>query len=164
MLKLLKISILFLCITGFSQTKVGTIDVDLILSKMPEIKKVQTDVEAYGKQLDSDLSKKIEEYQSLVDIYKTGEANFTDTQKTEQQKKIIASENDINAFQQNATKLINLKRDEVMKPLYNKIRVALDKIALQEGYTQILQLDASIVFITEKYDITKAVITELGLQ
>ncbi|HBY69125.1 MAG TPA: outer membrane chaperone Skp, partial [Flavobacteriaceae bacterium] len=73
-MKYLKIIFLFICVTGFSQTKVGTVNVDYIVSKMPELETVKKQVEEYGTKLDADLQKKVQEYQAKVEAYKAGEA------------------------------------------------------------------------------------------
>ena len=55
-MKYLKLLALFICVTGFSQnSKVGTIDIDFILSKMPELANVQTQVQTYTKGLEADF-------------------------------------------------------------------------------------------------------------
>ena len=84
-MKFLKIAVFFIGITAFAQSKVGAVDVEYILSKMPEMTTVQTQLETYGKQLDTDLNKKIDEYKKLAEEYKKGEATFSDEQKKEKQ-------------------------------------------------------------------------------
>ena len=162
-MKYLKIIFLFICITGFSQTKVGTVNVDYIVSKMPELETVKKQVEEYSTKLDADLQKKVQDYQAKVEAYKAGEATFTETQKQEKQQEILTAENDITKFQQNGNKLISINRDDKMRPLYNKIGVALDKVAKAEGYTQILTTDNSLVYFDETYDVTLLVLKELGI-
>ena len=72
-------------------------------------------------------------------------------------------ENDINNFRQNGAKLITIKRDEVLRPLYKKIGVAIEAIAKELDYTQVLQIDDSLVYIDEDYDITVLVLKQLGV-
>jgi len=162
-MKYLNIIFLFICITGFSQTKVGTINVDYIVSQMPELESVKKEVEAYSKTLDVDLQKKVTDYKAKIEAYKIGEASFTDAQKQEKQQELATAENDIAKFQQNGNKLIGIKRDEKMRPLYTKIGEALDKVAKAGSYTQVLTADASVVYFEDKYDITKDVLKELGI-
>jgi len=164
MTKLLKIAFLFLCVTGFAQSKVGTIDVDYIISQMPELSSVQKQIEDYGNGLDSNLLKKLAEYQSAIDKYKTDEFSLTINQKKGRQDSIIAMENDIQKFQQNGNQLIVLKQEEYLKPLYEKIGIALEKIAKAEGYTQVLMRNNDVVYIDNRYDLTLAVLKELGIE
>lgn len=164
MTKLLKIAFLFLCVTGFAQSKVGTIDVDYIISQMPELSGVQKQIEDYGNGLDSNLLKKLAEYQTAIDKYKTDEVSLTINQKKGRQDSIIAMENDIQKFQQNGNQLIVLKQEEYLKPLYEKIGIALEKIAKAEGYTQVLMRNNDVVYIDNRYDLTLAVLKELGIE
>lgn len=157
------ILLLFVSLTTFAQSKVGTIDVDYVLSKMPEIKVIQTQVEDYGKELDADFNKKLETYNAMVQAYTDGESEFTIGQKKQKQEEILATEQDLNKFQENGTKLINLRRDELVRPLYQKIGVSLEKIARDESFTQVLQLNGTIVYIDENYDLTDKVLTDLGI-
>ena len=70
----------------FAQTsKVGTIDVDYILSKMPELASVKTGVEDYGKELDTELGEKIARYDSLIAGYQANEATYGDAIKKTKQ-------------------------------------------------------------------------------
>ncbi|MEM0518431.1 MULTISPECIES: OmpH family outer membrane protein [Aequorivita] len=162
-MKFLKIAIFFISISTFAQSKVGAVDVEYILSKMPELENVKTQLETYGKQLDIDLNKKIDEYKVLAEGYKAGEATFTPTQKKEKQTELMTLEADIQKFQQNGAKLLEIKRQESLKPLYRKIGVALEKVAKAQGYTQVMQTTQDVVFLDPNYDLTMPILAELGI-
>ena len=151
------------CTIGAAQTKVGTVDVNFILGNMPELSNVQKTVDLYGNQLDADLAKKTKKYDTLINAYKAGIESFTPEQLQEKQNEIVALENDINVFRQNGAKLMALKRDDALRPLYQKIGQAVEKIAKAGGYTQILQTSANMAYLDKQYDITLAVIKELGI-
>lgn len=163
-MKTFKFLFLFLSITSFAQSKVGTVDIDFILSKMPELPAVQKGIETYGKTLDVDLQKKIEAYKVLLDAYKAGEANFTNEQKQQKQEELAASEDDLNKFQQNGNQLIGIKRDELLRPLYQKIGESLDKISKAEAFTQVFQIDNSILFLDPTLDLTLKILADLGIE
>ncbi|MCH9660165.1 MAG: OmpH family outer membrane protein [Bacteroidetes bacterium] len=163
-MKLFRILLLFVCVSGFAQSKVGTIDVDFVLSKMPELNGVQQQVEAYGKELEVDLDKKMKSYQVSVKEYTDNEATMTLNEKQTKQKAIIEMENDISKFQQNGNQLIVIKREEYMGPLYEKLGKSLEKIAETEGYTQVLLRDNNVVYIDNRYDLTLAVLKDMGIE
>lgn len=168
-MKLLKLALLFVCISGFAQTtdavqtKLGTVDIDFIISKMPELADVQQQVEEYGKSLDNDLQTQLTNYQAAIDKYKVDEPTLTIAQKKTAQEAILTMENDIKKFQQNGNQLIVLKQDEYLKPLYAKIGTALEKIAKDGGYTQVITRNQDVVFVDNRFDLTIAVLTELGI-
>ena len=71
--KIIIFAAILLSLSAFSQTKVGTIESDLIISKMPQINAVQERVSKYAKQLDSTFQIKVTEYKSKVDSFKAEE-------------------------------------------------------------------------------------------
>ncbi len=162
-MRFLKIAIFFIGLSTFAQGKVGVVDVDYILSNMPEMTTVKEQLDAYGTQMDGDLSKKIEEYKALAEAYKTGEAEFTIGQKKEKKTQLIELESDIQKFQQNGIKLMEIRQQELLKPLYSKIAAALEKVAKAQGYTQVMQTSADVVYLDPNYDLTDPILTELGI-
>lgn len=162
-MKLLKFTFLFLCVTGFAQTKVGTIDVDFVISKMPELTGVQKQVEEYTKGLDVNLQTKLTAYQAAIDDYTKMEAQLTLNQKKTKQDSILSMESDIQKFQQNGNQLIVLKQEEFLKPLYEKVGIALEKVAKAGAYTQVFTRNNDVVYVDNRFDLTLAVLAELGV-
>ncbi|MEZ4857193.1 MAG: OmpH family outer membrane protein [Flavobacteriaceae bacterium] len=163
-MKYFTIFILFLTSFSFGQTKVGTIDVDFILSKMPELEGVQKQVETYTKGLEADLQKKMKALEDGVAIYKQNEANYTINQKKVKQDSLLAIENDVAKFQQNGNQLILLKQEEYMRPLYDKVGKALEKVAADGAYTQVLLRNNDVVYVDNRFDLTIAVLKEMGIE
>ncbi|SRX55542.1 OmpH family outer membrane protein [Aequorivita sp. CIP111184] len=162
-MKFLKVAIFFIGITAFAQSKVGAVDVEYILSKMPEMITVQTQLQSYGQQLDADLNKKIDEYKKIAEEYKSGEASFTPAQKKEKQTALLSLDADIQKFQQNGAKLMDIKQKEYLQPLYKKIGEALDKVAKAQNYTQVMQTNTDLVYLDPNYDLTTPILKELGI-
>lgn len=164
-MKYLKLLVLFVCVTGFSQnSKVGTIDIDFILSKMPELANVQTQVQTYTKGLEADLQKKMKALEEGVAVYKQNETTYTLNQRKTKQDSLLAMENDIAKFQQNGNQLILIKQEEYMRPLYDKVGKALEKVAAAGQYTQVLLRDDSVVYVDNRFDLTLAVLKEMGIE
>lgn len=159
------LSFLFACLFTFAQeSKVGTIDIEFILSKMPETTGVLKQVETYSKGLEQQFEDKLKKLQADVEAYKIEQAGLTINQRKAKEDSLIAFEEDVNLFQQNGNKLILLKRDELLQPLYTKIGTALEKVAQAEGYTQVLLRDDRLVFIDNRLDLTLKVLKELGIE
>ncbi|MEZ4875840.1 MAG: OmpH family outer membrane protein [Flavobacteriaceae bacterium] len=164
-MKYFSILLLFVGTTLFSQnTKVGTIDVDYILSKMPEMAGVQKQVEDYTKGLEADLQKKITSLEDGVKVYKENEASYTINERKTKQDSLIAMEDEINKFKQNGNQLILIKQEEFMQPLYKKVGEALEKVAKAGEYTQVLLRDNNVVYIDNRFDLTLAVLRDLGIE
>ena len=164
-MKYLKLLLLLVTISSYSQsTKVGTVDVDFILSKMPELAGVQKQVQEYTKGLETDLQKKMKALEDGVAIYKQNEASYTINQRKVKQDSLVQMENDVNKFQQNGNQLILIKQEEYMQPLYKKVGEALEKIAKAGEYTQVLLRDNNVVYVDNRFDLTLAVLKEMGIE
>jgi outer membrane protein len=163
-----KLSILLVIAIIFSiqlnaQSKVGTVDVEYIISNMPELEQVRTDVTSYNDGLESQSKLKINTFQTLVDSYQQNESTYTEAIKKEKQSEIIALENDIKQFQQNSNKLIQLKQDELIQPLYQIIGDALNAVSKEEKFTQVFTINNNIVYLDPKMDLTIKVMKKMGL-
>ncbi|PQB03944.1 OmpH family outer membrane protein [Aureitalea marina] len=165
MMRYVMIAILLIGFSGIAQqTKVGTIDVDFILSKMPELAQVQKGVEDYGNTLQVDLNKKMTDLNTELEKYKADEATLTIAQRKTRQDSLLAMEDDINKYRSNSSQLLVLKRDELMQPLFKKVGDQLEVIAKAQGYTQIFQRDNNLIYIDNNYDVTLDVIKALGIE
>jgi outer membrane protein len=158
------IILLLISLNVVGQSKVGTIDTEYILGKMPELKKVQDDLNAYSSKLEEELNAKAKVYQSKVKDFQDGFETMTDPMKKLKQDEIIKLENDITNFRQNASKLVPLEQNNLLQPLYKKIGTALEEVAKAEGYTQILSVNNSgLAYLDSNYDLTNTVLTKLGI-
>lgn len=163
--KIFFLSALFFCSITFAQTKLGTIDNDYIINLMPEAKIVIKLSQEYSQKLDSSFSIKIMEYQVKVDDYKKNEAEYGELMKKTLVNEIKSLEDDIKKYQENGNKLLEIKQNELMRPLYKKLNEAVDQVAKEKGFTQILTVQGNqFAYMDEKFDITKLVMDKLGVK
>lgn len=146
-----------------AQTKVGTINTEYIVSKMPEFTDVQKKLETYGKTLDEGFKEKLDEYQAKVKDYTEKEATYTAALKELKQKDILKLEEDIQKLRSNSSKLLQIRQEELLRPLYNKVGAEVEKIVKAEGFTHIFNENNSLIYIDPKFDITIKVMKNLGI-
>ena len=159
--------IIALFFIGFTnaQTKVGTVNSELIIGKMPQMKRVLQRVENYGKQLDSTFQIKATEYKEKVNSYKAEEKLMTDDDKKARIQELQKLEQEMGKFRQNGTAMMQLQREESMRPLYKKLREVIAEVAKANGYTQILTTTGNeFGYIDERFDITQLVLDKLGIK
>lgn len=154
---------LFVSIATFAQTKVGTVDSDYILASMPELTEVQTNIETYGGELDSQFKEMVTNYQGKVNEFQSLTDTISDADRKAKQDVIVGIEQDIQKFRQNSQQLIQIRRDELMRPLYTKIGSAIDTVAKKQGYTQVLTLGNAVAYFDPAHDITQAVAKNLEI-
>ncbi|MFN2260668.1 MAG: OmpH family outer membrane protein [Psychroflexus sp.] len=161
---IITVAVFLFSIASFAQTKVGTINNEYILSKMDEIKSVEKEMQLYNKQLDSTIQKKYAEYKTKLDKYNEEETDMNDVMKKIKQSEIIDLEEDLQKLQQNSSKMLQIKQDELLRPLYNKIGNALEVIVKEEGFTQVFDENNSIIYIDPEFDLTLKVIKNMGIE
>jgi len=120
----LKITILFITFLSsiaIGQTKVGTIDNDYIINIMPEAKIVVERSQEYGARLDSSFSIKMRDYQDRVKDFRDKEKELGELMKKVLIEELTALEQEVKQFQENGKQLMQLKQNELMRPLYKKL-------------------------------------------
>ena len=164
-----KITLLALILSiGFTtnaQTKLATVNSDLIIGKMPQMQQVLKRVDNYAKKLDSTFQIKFKGYQEKVDAYKKNENTISLDQKKKNYNEIVSLEQEMQKFRENGTKMMQIRRDDFMRPLYKKLSEVIALIAKEKGYTQVLTTTGNqFAYIDPQHDITKLVLTKLGIK
>lgn len=166
----MKSKIIFICIAllstiSIAQSKVGTVDSEYILKLMPEAAIVSERSQAYGARLDSSFSIKVKEYQTKIDTLKKNEKTMETSAKEATYKELAQMESDIKKYQLNAKKLMKIKSDELMRPLYKKLSEAIALVSKSENYTQILTISGNeFAYVDTKFDITELVMKSLSIE
>jgi len=161
----LVILLLFITISANAQSKIGTIDAEYILAQMPENTEVNTSIETYNEKLQADLKTNIQKYEKLVKEYQETGKDLEEAARKGKEDTIIGLENDIKGFRQKASVMMQMKRNELTGPLYDKIDAAMQKVIAEEGYTQIFNSGASgLAFSRAEDDITLKVMEKLGIE
>ena len=147
------------------QTKIGTVDSEYIISLMPEATIVMKRSQAYGAKLDSSFSVKVKKYQLKVEEFKKNEKSLGVLAKQTDLQELSDMEADIKKYQQNGSQFMQLKKNELMRPLYKKLSDAISVIAKADGYSQILTITGNeFAYMDNKFDITELVIKNLGIK
>ena len=165
MKKILLLSLTFLIsISSFSQNKFGYIDSQELLLLMPERKTAEEEVQTFAKSLESQLQAMTAEYQQSVQEYQANEATYTDLVKQDKVTEITGLEQRIQSFQQNAQQALQSKEQELLEPILQKARQAIEDVASEGDYTYIFDKSVgSILDVKESENILDKVKKKLKL-
>jgi outer membrane protein len=165
MKKILLLSLTFLIsISSFSQNKFGYIDSQELLLLMPERKTAEEEVQTFAKSLESQLQAMTAEYQQSVQEYQANEATYTDLVKQDKVTEITGLEQRIQSFQQNAQQALQSKEQELLEPILQKARQAIEDVASEGDYTYIFDKSVgSILYVKESENILDMVKKKLKL-
>jgi outer membrane protein len=146
----------------------GYIDTDFVLNKMPEYKKAQDEIDllsaAWEKEV-QDMAKKIE---AMYSAYQAEQVLLTDEMKTERTTAIQKKEAEMKEYQKKVFGfggLFFLKKQELIKPIQDKVWDAVDKVAKQNNLAIVFDKAGELVMIytDPRFDYTDFVLDELGL-
>lgn len=163
---LLFAAILFIGATSFSvaQSKVAHINTNDLIAAMPEMKaaqaeleKLQKTYEAEIKSMATELDVKIKRYQAEVDT-KTDEENQTRAQEVQ------SIQESIRQYQGQAQQDLQTKESGLMKPIFERAKAAIDKVAKAQGFEYVLNsVEGSGVLVANGKNLLPDVKKELGL-
>lgn len=158
---------LLISIPAFSQVnaKLGYIDSNELLDAMPGKDSIQTAIQSYGKSLEDQLQAMYLEYQNKLNDYQTNAATMSNIIRQTKEREIADMEQRIQEFQQQADSDLQAKQMELLEPLLDKARKAIEKVAEANGYTYIFDVGAGSFLYYDKGDnILPLVKKELGIQ
>ena len=151
-------------INSYSQNKFGYIDSQELLLLMPERKTAEEEVQTFAKSLESQLQAMTAEYQQSVQEYQANEATYTDLVKQDKVTEITGLEQRIQSFQQNAQQALQSKEQELLEPILQKARKAIEDVASEGDYTYIFDKSVgSILYVKESENILEKVKKKLKL-
>jgi outer membrane protein len=132
---------------------------------MPESKIVIERSQAYGAKLDSSFSIKMKDYEDRVKDFRAKEKEMGALMKKVLVEELTILEKEVKQYQENGSKLMQLKQNELMRPLYKKLNAAISEIAKQNGYSQVFTKEGNqFAYIDEAFDITQLVMEKLGIK
>lgn len=159
---------LFVATTLSAQTapKYGHMNLGNLLEEMPETKKANDDLKAFTDKLtakDDSLTKAFQAaYTQLEADYKSGTTPPVQLQK--RQEDLQKQQEFIQKFEQEAQQMVAAKRDELLRPILDKINDAVKAIAKETGYAMIFDTSSGVMlFAAETEDVTALVKKKLGI-
>lgn len=170
MKKLLKVALVAVCIVFMgnfakAQAKIGYIAFDEVVQAMPELKTVQTQMTAYSKQWQDQLTALNTEYQTKGQEYQSKSATMTDAVRTAKQAELQDLQKRLQDQNTLAQQSVENKSNELIKPLTDKVRAAVAAVAKEKGYTYVLNSTSTDLIVSPEGDnLMAAVKVKLGVK
>ena len=160
------ISIIFFVVSQMSiyaQSKVAHIDTQKLISEMPEVIAAQKQLEQLEKTYSTEIENTYKEFQTKAQTYSADAANQTDVTNQARQKELETMHQNINQYRETAAQDLQKKQGEMMRPLYEKARASIEKIATAQGFDYVLDASAGgSVIMAKGKDLMADVKADLG--
>jgi outer membrane protein len=152
-------------VNAMAQSKVGHINAQALIETMPEAQAAQKSLQAYAEELDKDGKGLIDEYQKKLKEFDGAAASMTENMKEIKGKEIQTAQKNIQDYQESAQQKIEAKRQEILKPIYDKARKAIEDVAKEKGYAYVLDSSAGVLLVSPAGDdLAPLVKTKLGIK
>jgi len=145
------------------QVKIAHIEVQKLISEMPEVIAAQKELKKLEDTYTADMESTYKELQTKAQTYAADASNQTEIINQKRQKELEDMQRGIQEFQQTVSQEMQKKSVDMMQPLIEKARNAIDKVAGQLGFDYVLDSSAGgSVIISKGKDIMGEVKLELG--
>ena len=148
---------------SYAQSKVAHIDTQKLIGEMPEVIAAQKQLEQLEKTYSTEIENTYKEFQTKAQSYSADAANQTDVTNQARQKELETMQQNINQYRETASQDLQKKQVEMMRPLYDKAKAAIEKVAAAQGFDYVLDASAGgSVIMAKGKDLMADVKAELG--
>jgi len=155
--------IAFIAITGFATAQTAYVDTDYLIANMPEVKVADGEITTFQQQLQRELN--AAEANANTKFQSLREQAQDETLPQEKRAALAVQAEDLQKELQRSQKLaeiqLNTESSKIMKPIYEKLNAAIEKVAKDRGYKMIVSVN-TVLYADENLNITKLVQAELG--
>jgi outer membrane protein len=148
--------------------KFGYIDSDFILSKMPDYKKAQDEIDQLSAAWEKEIADMQTKVEALYSSYNAEQVLLTEEMKAARMDEIKKKENELKEYNKKVFGfggLFFLKKQELIRPLQDKVWDAVEKVSKSNRLAIVFDKSGELVMIytDPRHDYTDFVLEELGL-
>lgn len=146
--------------------KYGHMNLGNLLELLPDTKKANDDLKIFADQLSAKDDSMVQTFQAKVQLFqKEYEAGgLTPVQGQQKEAELQKEQEALQKFEADANDMVSTKREELLRPILNKIDEAIKGVAKENGYAMIFDTSSgSMLFANETDDVTPLVKARLGL-
>ena len=168
MKKIFLTAILVACIGFFPKAqKYAFVDTDYILDNIPEYADAQTQMDELSVQWQKEIEVKFTEIDKLYKAFQNESVLLPEDMKKKREDDIIKKEKDAKDLQKKRFGKdgdLFKKRQELVKPIQDKIYTAIEGIAADDNYAVVFDKanNATLIYTNPKFDISELVLDKMG--
>ncbi len=145
---------------ALAQDKIAHVDSDSVLRSMEEYKIQVKQLETYQKQLTAQSERMQADFKAKYEEFQRDQDKLAQIVLEEKAKELQQMEQNIIQFNQRAQQEMLKKEKELLEPLINRIKKAIEEVAKEKGFTYVASSEA-FLYANPSHDITADVIKKL---
>lgn len=143
-----------------AQAKTAHVDVSELMGKMPAMLAAQKQLEKLSATYDADYKTMVDEYQNKIKKYEQEATTVSDKINEERSKEVQDMQKRIVDYRDTAQKELQKKEGDLVKPLMEKVKTSIQKVAKAKGFQYVL--NAADLLLADGPDLTSDVKKDLG--
>ena len=159
-MKKIKFLILFFLITNYSLAqKFAYVDTDYILAKIPEYNQAQDKLDNYSKGWQEEIEMTMQKIEKMYRSYQSEQILLTEEMKSARENLIFAEEKKVQDLQIKyfgPEGMLFSKRQELIKPIQDKIYDAIQQIATNNKYSVIFDSSSDLIMLYSNNNLDKS--------
>lgn len=160
---LLVAALLFPMLASAQTVKIGLVDTQSIISVMPETTAAQNKITETSKKYDEEYKKLGEEMQRMYTEYQNMAEDEPNAIKERKTRELSDMQQKMQQFEQTAMQDLQKLQNDLMAPIMQKVKTAIDAVGQEGGYTIIQETASVIYFGAPAQDVTAQVKAKLNL-
>ena len=159
-MKKIKFLILFFLITNYSLAqKFAYVDTDYILGKIPEYNQAQDKLDNYSKGWQEEIEMTMQKIEKMYRSYQSEQILLTEEMKSSREDMIFAEEKKVQDLQIKyfgPQGMLFSKRQELIKPIQDKIYDAIQQVATNNKYSVIFDSSSDLIMLYTNNNLDKS--------
>lgn len=166
------VTLLALFFLGFnanaqSKIKLAHVNSTELMKMMPGVDTAQKVIQDFAKELEDELSTMRAEFEKKYADFQANQATMSQSLQQVRMKELQDLDSRINLFQEQAQTDLQEKQEELLKPIIDKAKNAIEEVAKENGYNYVFdtRMDMGVVLYSEESDnILSLVKKKLGIK
>jgi outer membrane protein len=158
---------LFLASSSVMAQKFGYVDTDYILKSIPEFQDAQNQLDNLSREWQEDIEKEFEKIDQMYRAYQADAVLLPEDLRKKREEEIIKAEREAKELQRKrfgAEGDLFQKRQELVKPIQERVFNAIEEIATRQNYAFIFDKASGpvIMYVNPRFDISDEVLEQIG--
>ncbi len=148
-----------------AQSKIGYVNSNQLVDLMPETKVVQKQIQDYSKTFQDQLTAMQTELTANAQAYDAKRTTMTDAARTAKEAELQDQNKRLQEYNTKAQQQVSEKTNQLSKPLFDKVRGAIQAVAKEKGYNYVFDTSQTDLLVSPETDnLLAAVKLKLGLK
>jgi outer membrane protein len=161
------ITMVAICMASGKAQKYAFVDTDYILDNIPEYADAQTTLDELSGQWQKEIEAKFAEVDKLYKAFQNEAVLLPEDMKKKREEDILKKEKEAKDLQKKRFGKdgdLFKKRQELVKPIQDKVYTAIESIATDDNYAVVFDKanNATLIYSNAKYDISEQVLDKMG--